>query len=271
MLCSALACIYNTLGSKMSLIIKRITIISKRISRHVKHLSHSSSQDDTSRSSKVIQRMLGGLRHFIKSTRGLVVIIALLLSVIPVSAAVGMHYLNVSLKNSSNRKLPDQSPLKAKGITDQSSPTPLTSGASSTTHQDTGNTPTTQSSSTPTSTSSCVKTNIIPYTTTYQYRDYIASGQSTSSGGTDGFTLVCTAYGGYNRSDIFQPINKTIYVGTGQSQAQTDAAAQAAADQAARTAANARNDRIAACISSINAQAGASGTVADTSQCYSIP
>jgi len=62
----------------------------------------------------------------------------------------------------------------------------------------------------------CEKTNIVPYTTKYEYVSYLYPEQGYSSGGNDGYTFVCTVKGKLYSSNVVAPINKTIYVGTKQ-------------------------------------------------------
>lgn len=127
----------------------------------------------------------------------------------------------------------------------------------------------------------CTKTDVVPFITNYKDAPYLATGQTEASGGTDGFTYICPAGDGKTTSTLFAAINKTVYVGTGPTQAEIQAsqaaANQLAQDQAARTATNARNDRIAACIQSVYRVFGASGAGGSSdesyavSQCYSTP
>ncbi len=75
----------------------------------------------------------------------------------------------------------------------------------------------------------------IPFTTSFQNVTYLSEGQTQSSGGYDGYKVICTASSsGFKPSDYtIQPINKITYVGIGTSYSSPDnsAAISAAARQ----------------------------------------
>jgi len=63
----------------------------------------------------------------------------------------------------------------------------------------------------------CTRT-VLPYSTSYQDVSYMDVGQTSSLGGTDGWTQTCTADStGWKPTDItYSPYNKVVYVGTRQ-------------------------------------------------------
>jgi hypothetical protein len=99
------------------------------------------------------------------------------------------------------------------------------SGATGSTNNNVGNSPTggstpkpsgSASSSKPYTPYNCVKT-VLPYKTNYKLASYLGSGSTNVIGGKDGYTSVCTAdSNGLKPNDAnIQPVDRTIYVGDG--------------------------------------------------------
>jgi hypothetical protein len=111
----------------------------------------------------------------------------------------------------------EEKPASPGGVVDMfDSSTKKTQTSEETNKQNTTTQPTVQTnqSTNTQANGGCEKTNIIPYSTTYENVGYLYPEQGYSSGGVDGYTFVCIVKGKVYSSNVFPPYNKTVYVGT---------------------------------------------------------
>lgn len=119
--------------------------------------------------------------------------------------------------------------------------------------------------------SSCTKTDVVKYKTTYRDDPYLAKGvQKTAIDGYDGYTFLCPSIG---YKDIAAPRDAVVDVGTGEAAERRAEADRIADEQQRLNEANARNDRIAQCIRNVRVQIPQGGSALEyaTSLCYRTP